>query len=482
MSRHSTRLWLLALGSWFVFAFPAPACTIAAFGPKATADHRPILWKNRDVDNPNQELKFFETGRYRFIGNVYAGEDDKVWAGINEVGFGIMNSDAFNMRGKDGAADDGMTMKIALSSCATVDDFARIMDSINLVGRTITANFGVFDSTGMTSMFEAANTYYVRYDSDQDSLGVLVRANFSLAGDTNRLVGKERYERAWQVVRPAVHENRIDARFVIQSLCRDIATTGFNPYPLPFRGSYGNMPSGYVPTDSTICRYKTRSVEVMVGRKPGAGPGTGMMWMLLGSPLAAVPVPVWVQEGMLPFPLDGPYGSSLCDEAIAVHAYIHSSPEYPRAVNTNSAYAVERSFAVLESSIISRTEERESAWAEAGPTRDEALAFTQKVCQDIMFAYGDFWEQFDIARVTGSQKPRPRVLPSHTGKDLAIILPGGESRISVIDASGRRVASLRAPEGYSHVWWSTGRLRPGTYFLRFPTRPEAPTLRFVRTP
>ncbi|MEO0005587.1 MAG: carcinine hydrolase/isopenicillin-N N-acyltransferase family protein, partial [candidate division WOR-3 bacterium] len=173
----------------------------------ATRENRPILWKNRDVSNPNQEMRFFSGERFRFIANVYAGETLDVWAGINEAGFAIMNSNSYNLGGGGedrGGADDGTIMRLALGSCASVEDFERLLDSLNLVGRETPANFGVFDNSGKAAIFEASHTFYTRYDADEESLGFLLRANFSMSGGPTRLLGKNRFERALQLCIPVV--------------------------------------------------------------------------------------------------------------------------------------------------------------------------------------------------------------------------------------------------------------------------------------
>jgi len=469
---------LLALAA-VLLASAAHACTVAVFGPAATRDGRPILWKNRDVDNADQEARYFSGGRYRFVANVYAGETEKVWAGINEAGFAIMNSDAHNMRGRDG--DDGLTMTVALSSCATVEDFARLMDSINLIGRSVTANFGVFDSTGMTSVFEAANTFYVRYDAADDSLGLIVRANYAMAGDSTRQLGKERFARAMQLVVPAFRDNRITPEFVVQELARDVGAVDFDPYPLPFEGIHGDLPFGYVPITGTICRTSTRSVEIMVGRRPGEPVSTGMMWIMLGAPDVALPVPLWVQGGPVPGALNGPERSPICDEAISLRQYVLSSPEHRSAANTFCMAAVERCFAGTESGIFELVRRREDEWAGTGPDSAQAAAVSGQACDAVLAAYEEFWRQSDQSGIAPAESGLVPV-PSLTRRHLDIRLPGGSTRAQVYDAQGRLVASVSSPCAGGLVRWNAERLRSGSYFVVFPDEPANRPAQFIRLP
>ncbi|UCG41973.1 MAG: hypothetical protein JSU73_08780, partial [candidate division WOR-3 bacterium] len=369
------------------------ACTIAAFGPSSTVDGRPILWKNRDVNNQNQEAHYFTGGRYRFVGNIYAGDEDNCWAGINEAGFGIMNSDSENIGGFD--TDDGKVMKLALETCATIDDFAALMDSLNEIGRTRAANFGVFDATGRIAMFEAANTWYRIYEEDEDSLGFLVRANYSMCGDTNRQTGKARYERAVQLILPEFHRNRVSVEFVVRTLSRDIGSTEFNPYPLPFKGRYQDLPYGFLPVSNCLGRPSTRSVEIMVGPKPGDPAGTAMMWIMLGTPFIALPVPMWVNGGTLPEDLDGDETSEICDRANDLRNYIFPDPDFPSALNTFSVHAALRFLAPTEANIFEMVREAQERWAGQKPDSAEAWNVTARACEQVIDAYDAFLGPFD---------------------------------------------------------------------------------------
>lgn len=456
----------------------ASACTIAAFGPLSTADGRPILWKNRDVNNQNQEAHCFTGGRYRFVGNIYAGDEDNCWAGINAAGFGIMNSDSENIGGFD--SDDGMVMKLALGNCATIDDFAALMDSLNEIGRTRAANFGVFDATGRTVMFEAANTWYRICEEDEDSLGLLVRANYSMCGDTNRQTGKVRYERAMQLILPEFHQNRISVEFVVRTLSRDIGSTEFNPYPLPFRGRYEELPYGFLPCGDCLGRPSTRSVEIMVGPKPGDPPGTGMMWIMLGTPFVAMPVPMWVSGGTLPGALDGEETSEICDRAVDLRNYIFPDPAFPSAVNTFSVNAALGFLAPTEVNIFETVRRAQDRWAGQTPDSAEAWNVTASACERVIDAYDAFLGQFDWVVAGTEHAPDGRT--TVVRDQLVARMPRGVDRVRVHDVQGRLVAGLSLPPGSDLLTWDTSGLAAGSYFLVFPddTGVDLPLARFVK--
>jgi hypothetical protein len=416
---------------------PAAGCTIGVFGPGTTVDHRPILWKNRDVNNPDQEMGFFQGPRFRFVANVYAGETLDVWAGINEVGFGIMNSNSYNLSGDGDGADDGNIMRLALGRCATVDDFARLLDSLNVVGRETPANYGVFDSTGKAAIFEASNTFYHRFDADQDTLGFLLRANFSMAGGPSRLLGKNRFERAMQLCSTRLRQGGFSVEFIVQVLSRDLGQVGFNPYPLPFYSQLVPLPAGYLPIDTTIARATTRSVEIIVGPAPAACVGTGMMWVLLGSPLATLPVPLWVSSGKVPVELNGENTAIICDEAKKLFNWLCPDPDFPKAVNTFRLARWLEHIAPLEDSIFRAVADSERVWGPAGPDAQSAAALTAAVCQQIVRSYQEFWDENEPKFEPERQR---MVLTAYQPKRTVTFgsMPAG-SAVRVYDVTGRSI-------------------------------------------
>ncbi|MFO7676060.1 MAG: hypothetical protein R6X12_07085 [bacterium] len=462
-----------------IAAGAAAACTIGAFSGRATADGRPMLWKNRDVANPDQEVHHFTDARYRYVANVYAGESLKVWAGINERGFAIVNSDAHNIGGRD-QLDDGVVMKLALGNCATLEDFAGLMDSLNEVGRDKAGNFGVFDSTGAVAMFEAANTFYHRFDAD--STGIILRANYAYAGDSNRQVGRNRHDRALELIGRELAERELAVPFITRFLARDLGQVGFDPYPLPFEGRLGDLPFGFLPTDTTIGRAVTRSVEVMVGPRPGGPASDGMMWIMLGSPFASIALPLWVQGGPVPELLDGPGTARLCDEAQALDRHLRSAPGRPGLINTLSLRRALDFFAPLESLVFARVDSLERECGPAGPDSAAAAALTGQYADELAGLYARFWRQFDWSARTNLAEQAASATATVARGVLSLPVPAGATRLVVYDAAGR--AALRAGvAGRSRIELNVGGLVPGGYHLVFDQAPDrASRYRFVRLP
>jgi hypothetical protein len=458
------------------------ACTIGSFGPGSTIEGRPILWKNRDVSDENQEMRFFTGSRFSYVTNVYAIDTLNAWAGINEAGFGIMNSNSYNIYGKfTPDADDGTIMNLALATCANVYEFSRLLDSLNLIGRETPANYGVFDSTGVAAMFETSNLFYNRYDCAGDSVGFILRANYSMSGSPNRMTGKERYLRAMQLARPARRKDSISVRFIVRTLARDMGSENFDPYPLPFCGYYQSLPFGYIGTGTTICRLPTRSTEIMVGTKPGEPASRAMMWVLLGPPEVSLPIPLWVQGGPVPELLDGPERSRICDEAIRLRGFIRDYPEDEDAVNTIHLKAVLDRFAPVEERLFAMVESAEAAWGANGPTPEQAAQVTAAACDTVLDTYLSFW-------VKTEREPQPALPDTTVGigrsvsrKTVLFGIPGTvrPGTAGVYDAAGRCVATFPVVEGQRSIRVRFTGLMTGNYFVVFPRGSSTPPVRFT---
>lgn len=190
----------------FALTPPAEACTSMIIGAKASASGRPMLWKNRDTGNTHnfvERVAARHPGEYSYVGLYNSGDSLllEAWMGMNEAGFAIMNTASYNLAPDTAKIKDreGLVMSRALQICRTVDDFARLLDTLpRPMG--IQANFGVIDATGNGAYFEADDytyrPYYLR-DTDND---VLIRTNYSLSGNDTDGMGYIRCENARHIL------------------------------------------------------------------------------------------------------------------------------------------------------------------------------------------------------------------------------------------------------------------------------------------
>jgi len=309
-------------------------CTTALASGYATPDGRPLLWKNRDVGNSNQEYHYVDDGRIPFIGLTYGNiRSFEYYAGVNAVGFAIENSNSYNLgqrarrNGWGGGADDGEIQALALATCRTVDDFQILLDSLdNAEGRTRNSNYGTFDAFGGAAMFETGGFQYFRHDAVDAPDGFLVRSNYSYSGNglENRgnSWGPNRHDRAFKLFSDAVNGNFLTYEFIIQWVIRNLNAVDMDGYELPFRNYYENQPFGWIPNGRTVCRGTTASVFVAQGVREGETPDKTIIWALTGNPYGVITTPLWVRAGSVPLEHNGQVSSRLCNAARDVKSWV----------------------------------------------------------------------------------------------------------------------------------------------------------------
>lgn len=289
----------------------ARPCTIAVVSGRATADGRPLLWKNRDVANQDNVVRFYSGKVHSYLGLSDAGVTDKIFAGLNSAGLAIVNAVSSDLEGT-GDSENGAFIKRILEECATVDEADALLAATNVAGRKTQANFGIIDAGGRAAIFETGNHSFVRFDAEASPSGILVRTNYAFTGAApENGEGFIRFDRANAILGPAAAARTIDVRFLFDRAARDLVNEDVDPYPLPFEGSQNGHPPGYLRTDYSINRYKTASAVVVHGAAAGEDPGLATMWCLLGEPVCGIALPLWVRAGDTPYEFRGTFFSPL---------------------------------------------------------------------------------------------------------------------------------------------------------------------------
>lgn len=297
-------------------------CTTGVASGLATPDSRPLLWKNRDCGNTDQEYHYVDDGRIPFIGLTYTDVTDRYFAGLNEAGFAIENSVAHNLDFAEGYSA-GYIMKLALATCRSIDDFQAILDSTDENGRRDCSNFGVIDAFGGAAIFEAGRESYRRFDAVEMDEGFLIRSNFAYSGgDSARNIetyGVHRHDRAWMLWKEALDDADLTPLFIYQQVARDLSSRECEVISLPFEGYYdtgwGTLPYGWVPQANSINRSSTQSVFVAQGVTENQPPDEALIWAMVGSPLGCVFTPLWVGAGSVPDEYNAEDGCRLCERA-----------------------------------------------------------------------------------------------------------------------------------------------------------------------
>ncbi len=269
---------------------PMFPCTSAVVSGRVTPDGRPLLWKHRDASDLNNRIVHFEAegGKLEFVGLVNGVDTmaNEVWAGYNTSGFAIMNTASYNLKNDTSSLSDreGVVMKQALGECRTVEDFARLLDSLpRPIG--VEANFGVIDALGGAAYFEVNSYEVFRYDVKDSPDGYLLRTNYSVSGRPNEGYGYIRYDNAARLFSRAASERRTPPEWI----------TGICP-----RSFYHTLLGRDFTTDTWVVdqdfipRRSTSASVVIEGVKSGESPVFTTMWTMLGYPPCSVVLPVWI--------------------------------------------------------------------------------------------------------------------------------------------------------------------------------------------
>ncbi len=375
-----TRKWVsvsLLIISCFLFSLPpvfAENCTSAVVAGWVTADGRPLLWKNRDIEEKNNQVVFLTEGPLKAIAIVNAGSLTSVWMGVNEAGLAMINTASDDLEGSS-STENGSFQKKALLTCRTVDDFEALLRQTNSSGRKTKANYGVMDALGNGAFFETGNHTFTRFDfssSPDTPAGILVRTNFAFTGDGTG-TGQIRYRRACQLLNEAYASNQLKVEFILRHMARDLANEVINPYPLPYKEGQDGFPPGYIRTANSINRYRTRSAVVIQGVLPGEDPRLTTMWVMLGEPVCTVAVPVWVLAEKVPAVLNGTATAPFCDLALEkkdICYPIASAPEYlnTRELDDGAGGGIFSYSYPTEDWVINKAKESLASWRSSLPS------------------------------------------------------------------------------------------------------------------
>jgi hypothetical protein len=353
-------------------------CTVGVAIGKATNDGRPIMWKNRDTSVLDNEINYFTDGRFKYLALVSTSYPYLAWAGVNEMGFCIMNSASNDQKGhsKTGLGN-GAIMKEALRKCVTVNDFEELLEKTNVTGRTTFSNFGVMDAFGGAAIFETGNYSFTKFDAndpDAAPMGYIVRSNFTRTGGGDG--GMIRYKRGEHLWKEAVAGNKLSYRNVLRTICRDLSDEHGKPYTIPVIGKIGDHPKGTINTYRTINRFSTASIALFHGVKSNENPSFTTFWAILGEPIFSIAVPNWViTEGLAP-ELDGEKLSPLCTSVLKTkRRNYYDFGRKKRFLITGNLKKIWSLTFPTEDLIFDRTDKILSAWRQDYPKAEEVLNF-----------------------------------------------------------------------------------------------------------
>ena len=274
------------------------ACTSFIISGKATPNGRPLMFKHRDTGELNNRIAHFRGPKYTFIGLVNSPSlDGEVWAGMNEVGFCIMNTASYNLREdklKCKMDREGELMYKALGNCATLADFEAWLAKYPKPWG-VEANFGVIDAKGGAAYYEMNNNSWIKYDVNDEQTGYRVVTNFSFAGREEDYKGWERYLTASAIMKETFSStHQMTANEALNLFSRQ-----YRHELLGVNYNRQNAPQ-YIVDQDYIPRRITSSVVVFEGVKEYKDAHKTLMWTVLGYPACAVAIPLVMQPDHIP--------------------------------------------------------------------------------------------------------------------------------------------------------------------------------------
>lgn len=263
-----------------IAAFDSIGCTSAIVSPRMSRNARPILWKNRDtgtVDNFIAYVNAKDPGSLDYVALFNAGDSllAEAWIGVNRAGFAIMNTASYNLAPDTATLKDreGYIMSEALKQCRSVADFEKML-AIIPKPMGVQANFGVIDRDGNGAYFETDDYSFTRYDVNEDSIGLILRTNYSLSGDSVSGFGYIREQNARYLLRNHI-ENALP---VGPEIFTDTLSRSFYHSLIGHDMLSGDdewiVDQDFIPRNST-------SASVAIGYDNDGKP---VMWTLLGYP------------------------------------------------------------------------------------------------------------------------------------------------------------------------------------------------------
>ncbi len=293
------KLILLILLSVHVVPVEALCCTTAIFSGKVTADGRPIIWKNRDtgfLDNRVEYVPASDSVKYSFIYLSNSADTPEAWSGVNSAGFSIMNSVSYNIRKEADTTPEskmdreGIVMYRALACCETIQDFEKMLDSLEKP-MGLETNFGVIDACGGAAYYEVNNYTWIKYDVNEAPQGYLIRSNYSFSGRDGQGKGYVRYDNASINITGYIAQGgRITPCWVMDNLSRSFYQSHYGYNPLK-EGYNAFIDKDFIP------RHSTSAVTIVQGVKPGEDKSLAVMWCALGYPPVSQIIPLMVSGG-----------------------------------------------------------------------------------------------------------------------------------------------------------------------------------------
>jgi hypothetical protein len=311
-------------------------CTTAIISPSASLHGVPMLWKNRDTGFLSNKVIYVTEKPFSYIGLVNAAETSgrMVYAGLNNQGFGIMNSVAYNLPKDETELMDleGQIMADALRTCRTADDFENYIKKNLGAALGSWANFGVIDANGEAVIFEVHNNGYKRLNAASPAKKYFINSNFSRSGKEGKGAGYLRFEQATKLF-DTLKGEKVSHPWIFQQVARQFGHPLVNHPSIEELQKQSKSQPIWLGTQDCISRKSTASAVVIIGRKPGDKNSLATFWVMLGEPVTSIAVPLWVEAKTTPEALYKGKDSPLNSETLRIKKIIR-----PHSVGSKANY------------------------------------------------------------------------------------------------------------------------------------------------
>ncbi len=433
---------LIVIGVNFMFS-----CTVGVASGKATLDGRPLLWKNRDSSGFENYVQYFISNGYNFLGLFSRGIPSSMYGGMNERGFAIMNSVAYD-KGKTGGFDNGRLMKRALEECGSVSEFELLLKKV--MGKyDLAANFGVIDSQGRAVIYETSSNSYEKYDAAKTKDGYILRTNFSISGGGK--VGIRRFVREKEIFEKKLSNKKLTVNFLLKKVFRDIkdeSGTIFN-----YDKGYSAGDKRFYNTKNSICRPYSVSGMVFRGVKPDEPEYLSTFYIILGNPLTGSVLPLWVAAGDVP-EIVGRYKNSLLNfEQMKIYHYIYPhDKEYTLDVSylagERSPNLIRKLFS-LENSIIGESEQALKSWRKSFPGEKAISAFQNYLAEKLYSNYRKinkelyYLNKFRNINIKPALKINKNIISNILSDGKKLYFISSDNRLNIFNTGNRKIKRIK---------------------------------------
>ena len=306
-----------------------------------------FLWKNRDnaiylndsiptIENEMIHIDNSENENLLSYVCVKTRGDDKTYMGLNENGFGIINSVVLNNSDTNSedqlrTYDEWQIFNESLQECSSINCFENKLNIELNSNRDIiiSSNFGIVDSSGNGSIFEVNNyqqTNIHRIDLTNDNSYILRTNHFKIINNPNvddldllngidcsdqfietsdNLLGnflrycasekkfEDNFNNGQSIINSLISTNN----GLLRSLNKSDQPIEFYTFPYTSQAVYDNgkgRPAGYIYSNFSVARANTVSSIIIKSKKHN--PSESFMLTALGNPLITPYIPFKVND------------------------------------------------------------------------------------------------------------------------------------------------------------------------------------------